>query len=46
MIERKDLDLYVRRHTGSEGGNVACTHGTCISDEVATGTPTAPAISF
>ncbi|MGY3356519.1 hypothetical protein ACVWZK_003182 [Bradyrhizobium sp. GM0.4] len=28
------------------GGKVACTHGTCISDEVATGTPTAAAISF
>ena len=27
------------------GGSVACTHGTCISDDVATGTPTAAAIS-
>ena len=28
------------------GGSVACTQGTCISAEVATGTLTAAAISF
>ena len=38
--------LTVTRPTRLPGGRVACTHGTCISDEVATGTPTAAAISF
>ena len=31
--------------TRRPGGKVACTQGTCISEEVATGTPTAAAIS-
>src|SRR5579872_3361339 len=36
----------VTRPTRFPGGSVACTQGTCIRDEVATGTPTAAAISF
>jgi hypothetical protein len=36
----------VTRPTRLPGGSSACTHGTCIIDEVATGTPSSPASSF
>ena len=42
----KVAPLTVTRPTRLPGGSVACTHGTCIIDEVATGTPTAAVNSF
>ena len=37
--------LMVTTPTRLPGGNVACTHGTCINEDVATGTATAAASS-
>ena len=38
--------LTVTTPTRLPGGSVACTQGTCMSEEVATGTPAAAASSF